>query len=450
MDTKKSKRFLLTLAALYWALVLIVYFAAGQQFHRTIVTGDSLSPQSVIGEIVDGWQVTQKIKAPAEQIVGVSVMGTNFGRTTNSGVLNMSLRNEQGEEVAHGSASVDVFENSKYVTLPLEQVGQIRQGEDLTLNLTTQGCVPGSSISIYFGNTIMTGRFDIAQQISTDKLYTVNDAPGAGMLCTKLTGVRELHFYKTYWVIVASAFIFAALYAIWGYQAGKKGRNNLVVALCMLYSKYGFLLKQLVSRDFKTKYKRSVLGVAWSFLNPLITMAVQYVVFSTIFKADIPNYPVYLLTGVVFFNFFTEATSMGMTAITSNASLIKKVYMPKYIYPISRLCSSLIGFVLGMIFLLSTAMTFFQDTQFLWGVVSMMWMYLTPVFYSDSIIPKNLLLYYHMNPMYQYITFARICIIDGISPEPMAYLWCILSSLVVLMLGVFVFKKSQDEFVMHL
>lgn len=485
MDTKKSKRFLLTLAALYWALVLIVYFAAGQQFHRTIVTGDSLSPQSVIGEIVDGWQVTQKIKAPAEQIVGVSVMGTNFGRTTNSGVLNMSLRNEQGEEVAHGSVSVDVFENSKYVTLPLEQVGQIRQGEDLTLNLTTQGCVPGSSISIYFGNTITTGRFDIAQQISTDKLYTVNDAPGAGMLCTKLTGVRELHFYKTYWVIVASTFIFATLYVIWGYQAGKKGRNNLVVALCMLYSKYGFLLKQLVSRDFKTKYKRSVLGVAWSFLNPLITMAVQYVVFSTIFKADIPNYPVYLLTGVVFFNFFTEATSMGMTAITSNASLIKKVYMPKYIYPISRLCSSLInfamallplllvmlftgttfgpsllllifdilcmlGFVLGMMLLLSAAMTFFQDTQFLWGVVSMMWMYLTPVFYSDSIIPKNLLLYYHMNPMYQYITFARICIIDGISPEPMAYLWCILSSLVVLMLGVFVFKKSQDEFVMHL
>ncbi len=485
MDNKKSKRFLLTLAALYWALVVIVYLAAGQQFHRTVVTGDSLSPQSIIGEIVDGWEITQRLKAPANQISSVDVMGTDFGRTTNTGVLNLSLSNEQGEEVARGSTPVDAIKNSKYVTLPLEQVGQIHQGESLTLSLTTQGCMPDHSISIYFGNTITTGRFDIAQQISTEDLYTVNAALGAGMLCARLNGVREHGFYKIYWVIVAGIFILTALYVIWGYNAGKKGRNNLVVALCMLYCKYGFLLRQLVSREFKTKYKRSVLGVAWSFLNPLITMAVQYVVFSTLFKGDIPNYPVYLLTGVVFFNFFTEATGMGMTAITSNAALIKKVYMPKYIYPISRLCSSLInlgmallplfivmmftgtafgpsllllifdilcmlGFVMGMMLLLSTAMTFFQDTQFLWSVVSMMWMYLTPVFYSDSIIPQNLLVYYHMNPMYQYITFARICIIDGISPEPIAYLWCILSSVIVLMLGIFVFKKGQDKFVMYL
>ena len=176
---------------------------------------------------------------------------------------------------------------------------------------------------------------------------------------------------------------------------------------------------------------------------------------------------------------------MGMTSITGNASLIKKVYMPKYIYPFSKLFSSLInfgmaliplllvmlatgtalrpallllifdilcllGFVLGMILLLSTAMTFFQDTQFLWGVVSMMWMYLTPIFYTENIIPRNLLTLYHMNPMYQYITFARICIIDGISPEPMAYLWCLLSSIVVLTLGIWVFKRQQDKFVLYL
>ena len=240
-----------------------------------------------------------------------------------------------------------------------------------------------------------------------------------------------------------------------------------------------------MNRDFKTKYKRSVLGMAWSFLNPLLTMGVQYLVFSTLFRSDTPNYPVYLLSGIVFFNFFNEAVSTGMTSITGNAALIKKVYMPKYIYPISKLFSSLInfalaliplllvmlitgtairpslflltfdilclmGFVLGMIFLLSTAMTFFQDTQFLWGVVSMMWMYLTPIFYPESIIPQKLLTLYHMNPMYQYITFARICIIDGVSPEPMAYLWCILSSAVVLAVGVWVFRKHQDELVLQL
>ena len=79
----------------------------------------------------------------------------------------------------------------------------------------------------------------------------------------------------------------------------------------------------------------------------------------------------------------------------------------------------------------------------------MMWMYLTPVFYPETIIPAEFVTLYHMNPMYQYVTFARICIIDGVSPEPAAYLWCILSSAVVLLIGLVAFKKKQDEFVLH-
>lgn len=330
-----------------------------------------------------------------------------------------------------------------------------------------------------------TGRFDIVQNISEADRYQINGQPSVGKLCVKLSGVDELNFYKTYWLIAAGAFAaIAALCAHWWKQA-KRNLNNPLVSVCTLCTRYSFLIKQLVSRDFKTKYKRSVLGMAWSFLNPLLTMAVQYIVFSTLFKSDVPNYSVYLLTGIVFMNFFSEAISMGMTSITGNASLIKKVYMPKYIYPVSRVISSLVnfaialiplllvmlatglklrpallllvfdilcllGFVTGMGLLLTTAMTFFQDTQFLWGVVSMMWMYLTPVFYPESIIPAKLLTLYHMNPMYQYITFARICIIDGVSPEPMAYLWCVLSSLAVFLLGVAVFKKNQDKFVLYL
>ena len=308
---------------------------------------------------------------------------------------------------------------------------------------------------------------------------------GAGRLCVRVNGVKTLSFYRTYWLIAGSLFAFLGGYALWGYRQAKRGSNNGVVAICTLYCRYQFLLKQLVGRDFKTKYKRSVLGMAWSFLNPLLTMAVQYVVFSTLFKSGTPNYPVYLLSGIVFFNFFNEAISMGMTSITGNAALIKKVYMPKYIYPFSKLLSSLInftlsfiplllvmlatgtpvrasllllvfdiacllGFVMGMILLLSTAMTFFQDTQFLWGVIGMMWMYVTPIFYTEQIIPAQFLMVYHMNPMYQYITFARICIIDGVSPAPTAYLWCLLSSVVVLLLGIHTFKKYQDRFVLYL
>lgn len=176
---------------------------------------------------------------------------------------------------------------------------------------------------------------------------------------------------------------------------------------------------------------------------------------------------------------------MGITSITGNAALIKKVYMPKYIYPVSRVISSLVNlgfsliplfgvailsglplqpsmlllvfdllcllmFITGMVLTLSTMMTFFQDTQFLWGVASMMWMYLTPIFYPESIVPARFLTLYHMNPMYQYITFARICIINGTSPAPTAYLWCLVSGLVVLLAGLYVFKRNQDKFVLYL
>ena len=145
-------------------------------------------------------------------------------------------------------------------------------------------------------------------------------------------------------------------------------------------------------------------------------MTVQYIVFSTIFKTDIPNFAVYLLIGIVFFNFFSESTNMGLMAIVGNASLITKVYIPKYIFPVSRVLSSSINllismvpmlivvmitstritkailllpfsiactivFCIGMSFILSSAMVDFRDTQFLWSVVSMLWMYATPIFY---------------------------------------------------------------------
>ena len=484
MDFKKSKRLMAIWAACYWILAATVYLVAGQQFHYTSVTSDALSATATIGELVDGMTVTQRIIAPAESLTGFDLMAGTYGRA-NTGTLHAVFTSDAGEVIAAKEIDLAALEDGKYVTIPLDGMTQVQSGAALTLTLTTTGCAPGNAITIYCGDTIVTGRFDIAQNISEADRYTVNGTPGIGRLCIKVNGVRTLTFYRDYWFIVSGAFAVLALLCLRWWRGAKAGRNNPLVAVCMLFTRYGFLIRQLVSRDFKTKYKRSALGMAWSFLNPLLTMAVQYVVFSTLFKSDIPNYPVYLLSGIVFFNFFNEAVSMGMTSITGNASLIKKVYMPKYIYPVSRILSSmvnfalaiiplllvmvitgtaftpallllifdmlcLLGFVTGMSLLLTTSMTFFQDTQFLWGVISMMWMYMTPLFYPESIIPAQFLTAYHMNPMYQYITFARICIIDGLSPEPMAYLWCILSSMVVLGLGILTFKRQQDKFVLYL
>ena len=484
MDFKKSKKLLAVLAACYWALVIVVYLVAGDQFHYTAVTSDALSASATIGELVDGMTVTQTVTMPAEQTTGIELLAATYGRA-NSGTLHLALMNEAGETVLTQDVDVGTLADGRYSTIPCSDPLDTQRGETYTLTLTTTGCAPGNAVTLYCGNTVMAGRFDIVQNIADADRYAINGELGIGKLCAKVNGVKTLSFYSIYWLIVAGAFVvIAACCAHWWKQA-KHGRNNPLVSISTLYTRYAFLIKQLVSRDFKTKYKRSALGMAWSFLNPLLTMSVQYIVFSMLFKSDIPNYPVYLLSGIVFMNFFNEAVSMGMTSITGNASLIKKVYMPKYIYPVSRILSSLVnfalailplflvmiftgtsfrpsllllvfdilcllGFVTGMGLLLTTAMTFFQDTQFLWGVASLMWMYLTPVFYPESIIPAKLLTLYHMNPMYQYITFARICIIDGVSPEPMAYLWCIVSSLVVLALGVVTFKKNQDKFVLYL
>ena len=249
--------------------------------------------------------------------------------------------------------------------------------------------------------------------------------------------------------------------------------------------KYRFLIRQLVARDFKTKYKRSVLGVFWSFLNPLLTMIVQYFVFSTIFKADVPNYPAYLLIGIVSFNFFSEACGMALSSILGNAGLITKVYMPKYIYPLTRVMSSVVNlgialiplllvafgtgvhfqksavlavfflfclvvFSLGLGLLLSAAMVFFRDTQFLWNVLSMMWMYATPIFYPESILPEKFNFILQINPLYHFLKNIRICILNGVSPEPAVYVGCLLMALVMLMIGAFIFQKTQDRFILYI
>ena len=176
---------------------------------------------------------------------------------------------------------------------------------------------------------------------------------------------------------------------------------------------------------------------------------------------------------------------MALTSILGNAGLITKVYVPKYIYPLTRVMSSvvnllislipllimciatgvhfeksavlafyfwscLIVFSLGLGMLLSASMVFFRDTQFLWGVLSMIWMYATPIFYPESILPDNFKIVLKINPLYYFLKSIRMCILDGLSPEPFVYVQCALMALGMLLVGAFVFKKTQDKFVLYL
>lgn len=249
--------------------------------------------------------------------------------------------------------------------------------------------------------------------------------------------------------------------------------------------KYKFLINQLVARDFKTKYKRSLLGVLWSLLNPMLTMAVQYMIFSTLFRFDLPHYQVYLLSGIVMFNFLSEATNQALVSITGNAGLITKVYMPKYVFPITKVLSACINlgfslialyllilfsglkitwihifipfallnmiiFTIGFSLILASLMVFFRDMQFLYGVCILLWNYMTPIFYPENIIGDRFKWVLQFNPMYHFIRYARNIILDNSIPTLRAHLFCLIFSIGTLIIGTIIFKKTEKKFIFNL
>lgn len=252
------------------------------------------------------------------------------------------------------------------------------------------------------------------------------------------------------------------------------------------FKKYWFLLSQLVSRDFKVKYKRSVLGILWSLLYPVLNMAVMALVFSNIFKYSTPgvNYLVYVLSGLIMFNYFSEASNLAMGSIVANFPLINKIYIPKYIFPLSKclfvginflltliplyivifatgtginiyhlflpyafIC--LFMFTLGMGLILSTISVFLRDMFYIYGIVLTLWTYLTPIMYDISLISPKLQFFFKLNPMYHYINFIRRIILYGEMPTAFTFAVCGLSAVIVLVIGLIAFKKNQDKFIYY-
>ena len=206
-----------------------------------------------------------------------------------------------------------------------------------------------------------------------------------------------------------------------------------------VFVKYRALIDQLVIRDIKTKYRRSILGLFWTVLNPLLMMAVLSIVFSYFFSryGNIDNFPVYLLCGQVIFNFFNESTTIAMGSIIHSGELIKKVYVPKYLFPVSKVMSSGVNLLASMIALvivmvvtrarvtptvllavfplayvmlfsvgaslfLSAVAVSFRDLLHLYGVMTTAWMYLTPVIYPMEILenaPRWVVFIVNLNPL---------------------------------------------------
>lgn len=249
---------------------------------------------------------------------------------------------------------------------------------------------------------------------------------------------------------------------------------------------YTNLIKELVSRDLKLKYRRSFLGYVWSILNPLLIMIVLSVVFSTMFSRNIQNFPVYLIAGRTVFEYIKGSSTASMKSVVGNASLLKKTYVPKYIFTVAQVTSSLIDmiFSLGALFIVMVATgakfhwemfllpfvfvqvyifccglglylaqlnVFFRDMQQIYTAVTTAWTYLTPLFYPIERLPEVLqFLIRTFNPAYYYVTQTRCLVMYGQIPGPRLVIGGSIWAAVMLLLGLRAFRKSKDKFILYI
>lgn len=253
----------------------------------------------------------------------------------------------------------------------------------------------------------------------------------------------------------------------------------------MTFYNYKDLLWEFVRRDIKLKYRNSVLGILWSMLNPLLIMIVLTFIFSNLFKNSIPNFPVYCLSGRLVYDFFSQATNQSMNSITGKSSLIKKIYVPKYLYPLSRIISTFIIFLISLIPLivimivtkikvsvmlslifypliclffvslgiglfLATINVFFRDMQHLYSVVLLLIMYASAIFYSPNIINAKYLWLLNFNPIYPIINVFRDCVLYGTVTSNSSWILSGIYALLATIIGLIIFYKNQDKFILYI
>ena len=247
------------------------------------------------------------------------------------------------------------------------------------------------------------------------------------------------------------------------------------------FLKYQDLVRELVQRDLKLKYRRSFLGYLWSVLNPLLIMIVLTVVFSNIFNKSIENFPVYLFTGRMLYDFLKASTTNAMKSVTGNAALLKKVYIPKYIFTFAKVTSCMVDMVLsmgallivmvvtrapfywqfllcpvvilqlyifccGLGFLLAELTVFFRDIQYIYNAVLTAWLYLTPIMYSSDLVPDKLRPLWNLNPMTPVIEAYRSVLYAKQVPQLSTLIQAAVLGVIVCVIGYISFRKLQKGF----
>lgn len=257
----------------------------------------------------------------------------------------------------------------------------------------------------------------------------------------------------------------------------KKYVDNLI--------QYSFLLKELVKKGIKLKYRRSYLGIVWSLLEPLLTMIVLTIVFGTLFGNNDRTFPVYILTGRLLYSFYSLATKTALKSIRTNSSMIKKVYVPKYLYPLSSVLFNYVIFLISLVVLavvsivlgvkptwyllqvivplilililsygtgmiLATIGVFFRDIEYLWSVVLMLVMYTCAIFYyPEKLLESGWDWVLKYNPLYCIIDMFRSAIF-GTAMDASYLIYATIFSVASVVVGLLCFKKKQDTFILYI
>ena len=249
--------------------------------------------------------------------------------------------------------------------------------------------------------------------------------------------------------------------------------------------RYRFLLGELVKKGIKLKYRRSYLGIIWSLIEPLLEMVVLAIVFGTLFGNDDKTFPVYILTGRLLYSFYSQRTKASLSSIRRNASMIKKVYVPKYLYPLSSVLFNYVIFLISLVVLVAVALVlgvyptvylagvivplllvliltfgcgmilatlgvFFRDLEYLWNVALMLVMYTCAIFYyPERLLKSGFGWILKINPLYCIISLFR----DAVFGQPLemtTLVYATVFSIGSVIIGLLMFHRQQDKFILHI
>lgn len=266
-------------------------------------------------------------------------------------------------------------------------------------------------------------------------------------------------------------------------ESNYQGRSRTIRMIDKL-KRHQFLFSELVKRDFAKKYKRTILGMAWSILSPLMNLLIMWMVFSNFFGNNVNHYVVYLFAGQLVFSYFTDATNLGMNSLVGNAGIFTKVNVPKYLFLLSQNVSSLINFGLtllifftfvaidgipftwkflllaypvgclivfnlGIGLILSALFVFFRDMQYLWGILTQLIMWMSAIFYTIDGYSYTVQCAFLLNPLYLFIRYFRKIVIDGTIPTLQFHLLAAGYALAALGIGAYMYKKYNHEFLYY-